>query len=359
MLARPNVRHLSRFSIRAFTLIELLVVIAIIALLISILLPALGKAKCAGAMLREQAGAQQIGVAYMGYAYENNEATFTGYIPWAVGHLNDQPGRYVWLHPDPWNDKYMIEGNVIKVAGTRFMGATGLIPEAMMLDQKTFRQFQSRPLNATYNNTYSPRTSLYDGSVADRAAAYSYHPSIGFNYVYVGGSASQGAFTGYAKGDNFGRGANIGHPRKKFYVTKISEITRTDKLMLGASSRGVDVGSIGGWTGQGNSWGSQNITWSANSPIVPGFWTILPPSPQYGTGSGGGAPATGRISWVASNKFVRNSNPLDWGYVDMRCGGRAIALMADGHVETLTLKQMRDMRRWSNDADSENWVFRP
>ncbi len=344
---------------RGFTLIELLVVIAIIALLISILLPALGEARKAAEALREQAGAQQTGVSYMNYSNDNKESTFTGYIPWAVGHLNNAPTTLVWLHPDPWNPEYMVEGNAIKVAGLRFMGATGRPAEAQMLNRATYREFQSRSLTAQYFNSYSPRTTWYDGSVRDRANAYAYHPSIGFNYVYVGGSASQGAFINYARGDQFGVGARIGHPPKKFYVTRLSEIIRTDKLLLGTSARGVDVGSIGGWTGQGNSWGAQNITWSQNSPIVPGFWTILPPSPQYGAGSGGGAPATTRISWVASNTFRRNTNPLDWGYVDPRHNNRAVALMTDGHVEMLRLSDLRDMRRWANGADRPDWVFRP
>lgn len=364
MLARPHARDTSRFSIRAFTLIELLVVIAIIALLISILLPALGEARKAAQCLREQAGASQTGRAYMVYSNDNRDATMTGYIPWSVGHLSNKVGPLVWLHPDPFNPQHMVEGNVIKVAGLRFLGATGLPAEAAMMDRATFRSFQSRPLNPTYNNNFSPPTVLYDGAVTERPAAYAYHSSIGLNYVYVGGSASQGAFVNYNHGTPDITRARIGHTSRPHYVTKVSDVIRTDKLLLGTSARGVDVASIGGWTGSGNYWGGQNITWSASMPVVPGFWTVLPPSPQYAPGGatgtgGGGTPVTTRISWVASNKFVKNSNPLDWGYVDPRCSGKAISLMMDGHVELFTLQQLRDMRRWANQADSANWTYRP
>ncbi len=69
-----------RHTNRAFTLVELLVVIAIIALLIGILLPALGRAKEEALKARCQANLHSLGIAFTQYANEND-----GKLP-ALGH---------------------------------------------------------------------------------------------------------------------------------------------------------------------------------------------------------------------------------------------------------------------------------
>lgn len=61
---------------KGFTLIELLVTLSIIALLISILLPALGKAREAAKMVQCQSQQRQIGIALHAYAADHN-----GYLP--------------------------------------------------------------------------------------------------------------------------------------------------------------------------------------------------------------------------------------------------------------------------------------
>lgn len=76
---------------KAFTLIELLVVIAIIALLMSVLMPALAAARSQGQSLVGKSNLRQLAIANCLYANENNDA----YVP-AASDLWDNNGLNRW-----------------------------------------------------------------------------------------------------------------------------------------------------------------------------------------------------------------------------------------------------------------------
>lgn len=108
---------------RAFTLVELLVVIGIIALLISILLPALNRAREAAKAVQCASNMRQVGIAFQLYATDQN-----GWLPPSVS-ADWYNGIY---YPDPTDPEgttrktwvnYMIDAHCLRAGDTPFSGS--------------------------------------------------------------------------------------------------------------------------------------------------------------------------------------------------------------------------------------------
>ena len=203
-----------------FTLIELLVVIAIIALLIGILLPALGQARDAAARTRELSAAKQLMLAYGMYTDDNAGRLMTGYITDSI--------------VDDWEPVYDLTGREVDgIAKRRY-------PWRLI-------SYLGTNLSAIYTD---PR--IADLVDANDPYAISVFPSFGVNGFYVGGGNSGGI-------DPFARSTK--QVFGTFAVTRDSLVRRPSTLMAFASGRGSDTS---GQSGLGDQ-------------VIEGYFEIVPP----------------------------------------------------------------------------------
>ncbi len=141
-----------------FTLVELLVVIGIIALLISILLPALSKAMATSRQIKCLSNIRQLGIADQLYSAEFTRWHIPGYWGWSPAGAGWDPGtapplpaedtRHYWFQT-PSVERTM---NVIDIAQARF--AKGSMCPDSILSEKNANKF-GYTLHESYGMNYT------------------------------------------------------------------------------------------------------------------------------------------------------------------------------------------------------------
>lgn len=173
------------------------------------------------------------------------------------------------------------------------------------------------PMNARYPWRLAPSVPkiegvmLYNGNEKamkseNRDYLVSVHPNLGLNATLVGG--------------HFGTGSPLPPtPRMtaalgKFHLTHLTDASSPEKLLVFASARSAED--------------------------KPGYFEIRPPKLTSPT-------------WSADH-FSKEKPASDHGFVDLRWNGKAVCAMLGGNVEVLDEKSLRDMRRWSIQAQQAN-----
>ncbi|MFW6336615.1 MAG: type II secretion system protein [Phycisphaeraceae bacterium] len=186
---------------RAFTLLELLVVISIVAVLIGILLPALGSARESAERVSATSDLRQVGVAY-------------------ATHHTDHGGEVLWGKP-PWS----VNGRSITVKAP---DGTTLTGEIAARYPWRLVPYLEQDWNVLFSHAQPPTPP------SANAYTLSLQPSFGINSAYVGGH--DGAYEGFVVDTAAGvKRPNVG----KHVVFHRDEVRRTSGLIVFAEAQAM------------------------------------------------------------------------------------------------------------------------
>lgn len=291
-----------------FTLIEMLVVIAVTALLISILLPALGHVKATAAQSREAAAGKQIVTGYLLYSTDNKGTLLPGYLKseWADPSRGSSHQVLAWDNPHDASDSTRLTGTIVRKYPWRLAPYIDYSLESLIVNRQLYSDSRSLPDDRNSRMGFQ--------------WAFSQNPSFGLNTTFVGGDAKRGGFFAPAT-------LRWG----SFYVTRADQPIFPDKLTIFATARGDSPSTNMVVPGNHRIEGPWNA--SSGTNVVPSFtrWGA-PPGP-----------------------FNPDRSPGTYGHLDFRHFGKCVTTTFDGHADLHSVKDMTDMRRWSNQATSADW----
>lgn len=288
---------LRRTLASGFTLIELLIVIAIIAVLIAILLPGIAHCTFLSRQARELSAARQVMVAFNLYADGNKGNVLPGYASRTQVNggmvVNDDAGDRI-LNEEAQRYPW-------RLAPYLNYEFKGLYPEEKLLQELR----EKRDEYGQFGVDYRYVVSLF--------------PSLGMNANFIGGTDRLGQFD---PGYDQRVGAGV-------VVRRIDQVTRPTQLITFASAR-CEV-----------------------QPLLPqlgapqGYFRIE--SPYLASSQG--------LRWTPAYDSAAEYPGVSSGFVAVRRTSRTVAALFDGHADTFSYDQMKDMQRWCDRADRPDWTL--
>ncbi len=289
----------------AFTLVELLVVIAIVALLISILLPSLGRARACVRGVSDASAARQLMISYTMYADDRQGALLTGY-----------PSDDMILD-DYARGRYVTDG-----AGERLPADTTSDREIIKRYPWRLLPYLDHNLEGLYKDPRAAEVILEGGlSAPETKYAVSLYPSFGINGFFVGGTdRGAGVLSNPTYRRLFGQ----------FWVERQQQVRNPSQLMVFAASRSIDSG---------------NVLGEGSDMPVDGFFEVRPPVEFEVQGR----------KWEEEYDDRSPAPGNNSGQVAVRHAGKGAIGAFDGHAEQLSWDEFNDMRWWSDAATDADW----
>jgi prepilin-type processing-associated H-X9-DG protein len=335
-----------RKSAAAFTLVELLVVIGIIAVLISILLPALGKARKAANTLVCESNLRQIAMAMVIYAQQNNGSILgnqwtSGYFLFPSDTVNDTVctasmencpsimGCWDWMSP------------VAAIQGIPFdKGPAEVNRQNRILQLTSLKGFRC-PENDIIANPYSQS----DIQVATNLCSYTTAGYFQVAYNINSRYSNDPKYKQFVDLGNYRpKMTQVGDPSWKIFISDgaswcdtqtpptadfsfDNHITKTQSTNEGSGSGGTPFcyfADPGPWDAYTRSFALSGDTNGASTAGANGRMYAF----RHGT-RGAGIPYTGPGSTSTESKSLRFN-----------------AAFFDGHVETMSCRQANDVTHW-------------
>ena len=339
---------------RGFTLVELLVVIGIIALLISILLPALSKAQEQARTIKCMSNLRQIGMGIAGYAAEYKGTLPASYIyaGFTLNGTDEEPTTplYGYIH---WSSYLFQDRSDSKFNTAAPKPGMTVANPGPFASTSGWEMFQCPSLDSgglpptnTFPGNYDPRTPVSDASgYVDYQAprlAYTLNEALCPRNKFVLG------FQGCVRTEHYVRAGIVRNSAGTILATEwnpdpsvVDDTGEVSGNLVCKSHRPVN-----GFTGLGNAGGSYvdlvNISPGTIGTIIRVNVNMLTKNPVSGF------TAASRLDWVGRNHGVKKVDAQGW---DIR---KTNFLYLDGHAETKHIRDTISPWQWGDNIYTLN-----